>query len=229
MLRRGRGSGEPLTVFGDDYPTPDGTCIRDYIHVADLADAHLRALEATAPGDDRDVAEPLVCNLGSGGGFSVREVLAAAERVVGRPIPHTIGPRRAGDPPVLVASNERAAEVLGWQPAAPSLDEMIGSAWEWRQRNPGGYADLSRDQRGSSGAAAGASRSGGGDAVGISPEPAPAVAHRPHEPRADEHRDEQAQDRDLVRARPERPDRSRTTISPYSSWPMTCDALPTRP
>ena len=88
-----------MTIFGDDYPTPDGTCIRDYIDVADLADAHLRALEATAPGDAR-TDEPLVCNLGSGGGFSVREVLAAAERVVGVPIPYSVGPRRAGDPAV---------------------------------------------------------------------------------------------------------------------------------
>ena len=91
------GAGEPLTLFGSDYPTPDGTCVRDYIHVADLADAHLRALEATAPDDDR-TAGALVCNLGSGGGFSVREVVAAAESVVGRPIPHTTGPRRAADP-----------------------------------------------------------------------------------------------------------------------------------
>src|SRR3954469_5372844 len=100
-----------LTVFGDDYPTPDGTCIRDYIHVADLADAHLRAIEATARGDHR-TTEPLVCNLGNGGGFSVREVLAAAEAVVGHPITSTVGPRRPGDPPVLVARADRAADVL---------------------------------------------------------------------------------------------------------------------
>ncbi len=132
--------GPALTVFGDDYPTPDGTCIRDYIHVADLADAHLLALEATDPGDARTDA-PLVANLGSGGGFSVREVLSAAERIVGRPVPHAIGERREGDPPVLVAATDRAREVLGWAPARSTLDEMIGSAWEWRQRNPGGYAD----------------------------------------------------------------------------------------
>ena len=129
-----------LTVYGDDYPTPDGTCIRDYIHVADLADAHLRAIEATAPGDAR-TADPLVCNLGNGGGFSVREVLAAAETVVERPIPFTVGPRRAGDPPVLVARSTRAAEVLGWQPARPSLEEMVGSAWTWRRAHPAGYPD----------------------------------------------------------------------------------------
>lgn len=133
----GRGA---LTVFGDDYPTPDGTCVRDYIHVADLADAHLRAIEATAPGDPRTEAF-LACNLGVGGGFSIREVITAAERAVGHAIPSTIGPRREGDPPVLVASAARAAEVLGWRPAHPSLDEMVGSAWAWRQRHPDGYPD----------------------------------------------------------------------------------------
>jgi UDP-glucose-4-epimerase GalE len=130
---------QELTVFGDDYPTPDGTCIRDYIHVADLADAHLVALEATAPGDPR-TEEALVCNLGIGGGFSVREVLDAAGRVVGSPIPHSIGPRRVGDPPVLVASAARAGEVLGWQPRRATIDEMVGSAWAWRKRHPNGYA-----------------------------------------------------------------------------------------
>jgi UDP-glucose 4-epimerase len=134
-----------LTVFGDDYPTPDGTCIRDYIHVVDLADAHLRALDATAPGDPRlDPAKNLlVCNLGNGDGFSIRQVLEATEAIVGRPVPHTIGPRRAGDPPVLVASAERAAEVLGWRPQRRSLEEMIGSAWDWRQRHREALAELS--------------------------------------------------------------------------------------
>jgi UDP-glucose 4-epimerase len=132
--------GVALTVFGDDYPTPDGTCIRDYIHVADLAEAHLRAIEATAPDDPR-TNDPLVCNLGNGDGFSVREVLTAADAVVGHPIPFTVGPRRAGDPPVLVARATRAADVLGWRPARPSLEQMVGSAWEWRRRQPGGYPD----------------------------------------------------------------------------------------
>ena len=122
----------PLTLFGDDYPTPDGTPIRDYIHILDLADAHLAALEATAPGDPR-TDRPLVCNLGSGGGFSVREVLAAAHEVTRKPVPHTVGPRREGDPPILVASIERAAEVLGWRPRRSTLEEMIGSAWSWSQ------------------------------------------------------------------------------------------------
>ena len=139
MLAAAEGT-QQLTVFGDDYPTADGTCVRDYIHVADLADAHLRAIEATAPGDAR-TDEFLVCNLGVGGGFSIREVIDAAERAVGRKIPYAVGPRRAGDPPVLVASADRAAEVLGWRPARPSLDEMVGSAWTWRQRHSGGYPD----------------------------------------------------------------------------------------
>ncbi len=139
VLRAAAG-GPPLTVFGDDYPTPDGTCIRDYIHVADLAEAHLLALAATAPGDRR-TDEPLVCNLGNGGGFSVRDVLTAAESVTGRAVPRTIGARRAGDPPVLVASSARAAEVLGWRPSRPSLEEMVGSAWAWRQAHPDGYPD----------------------------------------------------------------------------------------
>ena len=126
--------GRPITLFGDDYPTPDGTCIRDYIHVADLADAHLLALDATAPDDARTDAA-LVCNLGSGGGFSVREVVDAAAKVVGRPITETMGPRRAGDPPVLVALAQRAHEILAWTAGRPTLEEMIGSAWEWRRRN----------------------------------------------------------------------------------------------
>jgi UDP-glucose 4-epimerase len=132
--------GNELTIFGDDYPTADGTCIRDYIHVSDLADAHLRAIEATAPDDSR-TDEALVCNLGNGDGFSIREVIAAAEAVVGRAIPYIVGPRRAGDPPVLVARSTRAADVLGWRPVRPTLDEMVGSAWRWRQAWPGGYPD----------------------------------------------------------------------------------------
>jgi UDP-glucose 4-epimerase len=133
--------GPPLTVHGTDYPTPDGTCIRDYIDVRDLAAAHLAALELTAD------AQPGLeaCNLGSGAGFSVREVLHAAEEVTGQKVPHSYGPRREGDPPVLVASNARARSVLGWEPEHGTLQEMIGSAWAWRRAHPRGYAD--RDVR----------------------------------------------------------------------------------
>ena len=131
----------PVTIFGADYPTPDGTCIRDYIHVADLADAHLRAIDATARDDSRTAGGHVVCNLGNGGGFSNLEVLAAAERAVGSGIPHEVGQRRPGDPPVLVASADRAAEILGWRARRPSIDEMVGSAWAWRASHPGGYTD----------------------------------------------------------------------------------------
>jgi len=154
-----------LTVFGTDYPTPDGTCVRDYIHVEDLADAHLSALELTGRGSDATGASYArtgtgtpagastpggltVCNLGSGSGFTVLEVVRAAEAVVGRAIPHTLGPRRAGDPSALVASNARARELLGWTPRRGSLPEMIGSAWTWLRAHPLGYAD----QRGPSAA-----------------------------------------------------------------------------
>jgi UDP-glucose 4-epimerase len=133
--------GRPLTLFGDDYPTRDGTCIRDYIHVTDLADAHLRAIEATAAGDPSTSDRALAFNLGNGDGFSNLEVIHAAQRVIGRPIVYEVGPRRPGDPPVLVASAERAAAILGWRPQRPSLDEMVGSAWAWRRAHPSGYED----------------------------------------------------------------------------------------
>jgi UDP-glucose 4-epimerase len=134
-------AGRRLTLFGDDYPTRDGTCVRDYIHVSDLADAHLLALEATAAGDHRPGDGLLACNLGNGEGATNLEVIAAAEAVVGRPIDYEVGPRRPGDPPVLVASAERAKAVLGWTARRPDLEEMVGSAWAWRRRHPDGYAD----------------------------------------------------------------------------------------
>ena len=125
-----------LVLFGNDYATPDGTPIRDYIHVADLADAHLLALEATTSGEGAEAY-----NLGSGRGFSVREVLTVAEAIVGRPIAHRVGPRRPGDPPVLVASAERGASVLGWRARRGNLEDMVGSAWAWAQRHPAGYEE----------------------------------------------------------------------------------------
>lgn len=131
----GVNGGAPLKVFGTDYPTPDGTCVRDYIHVDDLADAHTAALAMTAEVSANHVA----CNLGSGSGFSVLEVLAAAEAFFGRAIPRTLTARREGDPPMLVASNRRAAELLDWQPRRGTLAEMIGSAWSWREAHPDGY------------------------------------------------------------------------------------------
>jgi UDP-glucose 4-epimerase len=129
--------GELLKVYGTDYDTPDGTCIRDYIHVLDLADAHIAALEMTASVSAAHIA----CNLGSGAGFSVLEMLNAAETVVGHEVPHTFAPRRDGDPAVLVASNAKAFEMLGWQPRHGTLDEMIGSAWRWHQAHPQGYRE----------------------------------------------------------------------------------------
>jgi UDP-glucose 4-epimerase len=127
-----------LTLFGDDYPTSDGTPIRDFVHVLDIAEAHIRALEATARQDGPGF---LACNLGSGSGFSVREVLAAAERVVGRPIPVNVGPRRPGDPPILVAAVDRARDALGWTARHGTLEAMIESAWAWRLGHPRGYED----------------------------------------------------------------------------------------
>ncbi|PYC82714.1 UDP-glucose 4-epimerase GalE [Streptomyces tateyamensis] len=112
-----------ISVFGEDYPTPDGTCIRDYIHVADLADAHLLALAAAKPG------EHLICNLGNGSGFSVREVIESVKRVTGRQIPVVTAGRRPGDPAVLVASAERARRELGWEPKRPELDAIVADAW----------------------------------------------------------------------------------------------------
>jgi len=121
-----------LELYGSDYPTPDGTCIRDYIHVEDLAEAHLLALDRTRTASG-------IYNLGNSRGYSVREVIECAARVTQRKIPIEKHPRRAGDPPQLVASHRKAAEELGWRPRR-GLEEMIASAWEWRQRHPRGYA-----------------------------------------------------------------------------------------
>jgi UDP-glucose 4-epimerase len=127
-------TGVPLHVFGDDYPTPDGTCVRDFIHVTDLADAHLaglRELEAGAPSASY--------NLGMGDGVSVRDVIASVTRVLGRDVPHVFAPRRAGDPSRLVASSARARAALGWTPRLSDLDTIVATAWAWHEKNPKGY------------------------------------------------------------------------------------------
>ncbi|HZX80486.1 MAG TPA: UDP-glucose 4-epimerase GalE [Lysobacter sp.] len=127
-LKAAAGEGAGLKVFGNDYPTPDGTCVRDYVHVLDLADAHLRALDwmDRGPGAHR-------FNLGNGNGFSVLEVIEAARKVTGRDIPYEIGPRRAGDPPVLVASSAQAREKLGWTPKFDRIEPIIETAWAWHE------------------------------------------------------------------------------------------------
>jgi UDP-glucose 4-epimerase len=122
------GRREKIFIFGDDYDTPDGTCIRDYVHVADLADAHILALNALAQRDR------MILNLGNGSGFSVKQVIEAARRVTGHPIPVEIKPRRPGDPARLVASSEQAMSILNWQPAHPQLDDILASAWAWHQQ-----------------------------------------------------------------------------------------------
>ncbi len=128
------GTRAPLTVFGTDYPTPDGTCIRDYVHVTDLADAHLRVLERLETGSVR-------FNVGNGTGYSVKQVMDSVERIAGRPVPHTLGPRRAGDPAVLVASSARLREETGWSPRFGALDDIVRSAWAWHAAHPKGYGD----------------------------------------------------------------------------------------
>ena len=124
-----------VDVFGTDYPTPDGTCVRDYIHVLDIADSHVRALDAI------EKVSGEAFNVGNSRGFSILEVIDAAERVTGRKIPRKLGPRRPGDPAVLVASKEKLKRSLGWEASHSSLEEIIQSAWAWRQKNPRGYHD----------------------------------------------------------------------------------------
>ena len=134
-LQAVQGVRPPLTVLGTDYPTPDGTCVRDYVHVDDLAEAHLLALEKIAPG------QGLCLNLGTGRGHSVREVVRACEEVTGKPVPLREGPRRAGDPPALVAAAGRANELLGWRPRYTELRAVVETAWNWHRTHPKGYAD----------------------------------------------------------------------------------------
>lgn len=126
VLGAAAGQGDPVAIFGTDYPTPDGTAIRDYIHVQDLAEAHVRALGYLLSG-----GASAAINLGTGRGHSVRAVIAAAERVTGRKVPYREAERRSGDPPILVADARRAATLLRWQPVLSRLDDMIATAWEW--------------------------------------------------------------------------------------------------
>jgi UDP-glucose-4-epimerase GalE len=133
VLQAALGKRPAVEVFGTDYPTPDGTCIRDYIHVDDLASAHLLALEALTPG------KLLHCNLGTGTGHSVREVIRAAEEVTGRKVPVKEGPRRAGDPPALVAAADKARRELGWQARYTDVRAVVETAWNWHRTHPDGY------------------------------------------------------------------------------------------
>lgn len=134
VLQAARGARSHITIFGDDYQTPDGTGIRDYIHVKDLAAAHLLAVEALkTPGQNN------VFNLGSGTGFSVKQIIEVARKVTGKPIPVEIGPRRAGDPSTLIASSQKIQDELGWAPKYGALETIIGDAWKWHQKYPNGY------------------------------------------------------------------------------------------
>ena len=135
VLQVALGQRENIRIFGDDYDTPDGTCVRDYIHIADLARAHILALEALA---DRPV---LKYNLGNGNGFSVREVIETARRITGHEIPAIVDPRRPGDPATLVADSSKIRRELSWEPAYPTVEGIIESAWNWHRRHPKGYDD----------------------------------------------------------------------------------------
>ena len=134
ILQVPNGQREKISIFGDDYPTPDGTCIRDYIHVTDLAQAHILALDYLMKGGDNNVF-----NLGNGVGFSVNEVIEVARAVTGHPIPAEVSPRRAGDPAQLIASSEKAKSVLGWKPQYDDLNTIVSSAWNWHKAHPHGY------------------------------------------------------------------------------------------
>ncbi|PHV70117.1 UDP-glucose 4-epimerase GalE [Sporanaerobium hydrogeniformans] len=130
------GQREHITVFGQDYETSDGTCIRDYIHVTDLVDAHILALDYLMKGGESDIF-----NLGSNSGYSVLEMIEAAREVTGHPIPLVVGPRRSGDPALLIASSEKAKKILGWTPKRTDIKEMIASAWKWHRTHPRGYKE----------------------------------------------------------------------------------------
>lgn len=134
ILQVPNGQRDAVSVFGSDYETRDGTCVRDYIHVTDLAAAHILAMQYLSAG-----GESTAFNLGSGVGFTVREIISAAERVTGKTIPTVDVPRRPGDPAQLVAAGDRAREVLGWQPRCTAVEDVIVSAWRWHSTHPNGY------------------------------------------------------------------------------------------
>ena len=134
VLFAAQGRRESISIFGDDYPTPDGTALRDYIHISDLSQAHVLALKHLHNGGNSEFI-----NLGNGQGFSVKEVIETAKKITGKPIEARIAPRRAGDPSRLVADSKKAREVLGWTPQFPDLESIIESAWAWHQANPNGY------------------------------------------------------------------------------------------
>lgn len=136
ILQVALGQREKIGIYGDDYPTEDGTCIRDYIHVMDLADAHLLALDRLKNGGDNQIF-----NLGNGEGFSVKQVIELARKVTGHAIPAEVSPRRAGDPAKLVASSEKANSMLKWTPKYSKLEQIIETAWKWHKNNPNGYED----------------------------------------------------------------------------------------
>ena len=133
ILQVAQGKREKFVIFGDDYPTPDGTCIRDYIHVLDLAQAHILALRALQDGGSRTY------NLGNGQGYSIMAVLETARKITGHPIPTEVGSRRPGDPAILIASSEAIRQELGWQPQHSNLETIIGDVWRWFQKHPNGY------------------------------------------------------------------------------------------
>lgn len=136
VLKTALGKREKIVIFGDDYPTADGTCIRDYIHVEDLIDAHILAFDYLKDGGKSDIF-----NLGSSQGFSVKEIVDMARKVTGKEIPAEIGPRRPGDPSVLIASSEKAKKVLGWNPVRTNIEQIITDAWNWHRNHPDGYED----------------------------------------------------------------------------------------
>ncbi|RHP33355.1 UDP-glucose 4-epimerase GalE [Lachnotalea sp. AF33-28] len=139
ILQVPNGKREYISIFGDDYDTEDGTCVRDYIHVTDLAQAHILAVKYLADGNESNIF-----NLGNGVGFTVNEVIETARKVTGHPIPAKVSPRRAGDPAKLIASSEKAKTVLGWKPEHADLEEIIASAWKWHKSHPDGYAARQR-------------------------------------------------------------------------------------